>query len=87
MYAAGNIKNANGKLNVAKWNGTNWNEVGGNNTATPMTNGVMKIAIDGSKNIYAVGGFINTNAKWFVAKCDGISWSELGGTNISNFNN
>ena len=40
MHAAGNIKNANGNPCVAKWNGTNWNEVGGNSTATPLPNGV-----------------------------------------------
>lgn len=80
IFAAGAFKNSNGKYYVAKWDGLQWQELGGDNAL--KANGVIfSICSDAKGNIYAAGKFTNANGKCYVAKWDGNNWSELSGTN------
>jgi hypothetical protein len=86
LYAAGGFSNTNGKKYVAKWNGTEWGELGGRLSST--FNGIISsIATVAGGTVYAAGSFSNTTGKRYVAKWNGTGWSELGGTNTSTFNN
>ena len=82
IYAAGrfsdSIINYTGHPYVAKWNGSNWSELGtGANALNP--NGYIKtIMTDSLGNVYAAGSFINSNGYYYVAKWNGTTWSELG---------
>ncbi|MBX3164875.1 MAG: T9SS type A sorting domain-containing protein [Bacteroidetes bacterium] len=91
LYAAGNFKNSSGKPYVAKWNGSQWSQLGGNISnfyLYPQDMGpspkISSICSDGQGNIYAVGSFTNATGHFYVAKWDGNVWSELGGTNSLN---
>jgi hypothetical protein len=76
IYAAGDIPDSNGTYYVAKWNGTNWSELGGNSLAA---NGTIKsLCTDKKGNLYAAGSFRNINGHSYVAKWNGNTWSELG---------
>ena len=77
VYAAGNFTNSSNSYYVAKWNGSNWSELGGNNSLK-ANNSINSIIIDNSGNLYVVGNFTDSNGKYYVAKWDGSSWSELG---------
>jgi hypothetical protein len=73
---------------IAKWNGTNWTQLGGQ---TLNANGsINTICGDTSGNIYAAGQFSDTiiqenqiysypSGNNYVAKWNGISWVNLGG--------
>jgi hypothetical protein len=82
IYAAGNFYNNNLFPYVAKWNGSNWTELGGLSALSP--NSIIRCtASDNAGNIYAAGQFTNGtnsgNGHQYVAKFDGINWTELGG--------
>ena len=85
LFAAGGFTNVNGKNYVAKWDGSNWSELGGSNSST-FNNGIMTVCSDAIGNVYAAGSFTNANGKRYVAKWNGSGWSELGGNNSSTFN-
>ncbi|MGZ4964512.1 MAG: hypothetical protein ACXWC8_18300, partial [Limisphaerales bacterium] len=84
LYAGGSFTNVDGVAanGLAKWDGTNWSNVGFKGTA-------YSLAVDGS-DLYVGGGF-KTNlaglALTNVARWDGANWSALGNgvgsTNIS----
>jgi hypothetical protein len=83
IYAAGGFTDSptyiEGHSYVAKWNGTNWTEVGGNGaTALNANNAIYSITQDAIGNIYAAGNFIDSNGRQYVAKWNGNTWSELG---------
>ena len=77
--------NFGGNYYVAKFDGANWSELGGNFTST-FNAPINTIVSDANGNVYVGGNFGNTNNKCYVAKFNGNSWTELGGTNNSNFN-
>ncbi|MBS1688717.1 MAG: T9SS type A sorting domain-containing protein [Bacteroidetes bacterium] len=92
IYVAGafsnNANDTSAELYVAKWNGTNWSEVG---TGVALTyyhgETIYALQEDVSGNLYAAGSFTNSRHKYYVAKWDGTTWSELGnGTNALNAN-
>ncbi len=94
LYAAGRFSNGSssweGSKFVAKWDGSNWKEVGGANVST-FNNAINKITIDAIGNLYAAGLFTDSlnwyDGKQYVAKFNGSIWSKLGGgTNFSSFN-
>ena len=80
VYVAGNFTNGSGNRYVAKFNGSNWTELGGANSLA--ANGIINsITIDKEGYVYAVGNFTNSSGKSYVAKFNGTSWIELGGVN------
>lgn len=92
IYVAGDFSNNAGDtsadLYVAKWDGTNWTQVGGA-VATNYYNGenIGALAIDAAGNLYATGMYTDGNHKYYVSKWDGTTWSKLGtGTNALNAN-
>ncbi|MBA3828462.1 MAG: T9SS type A sorting domain-containing protein [Taibaiella sp.] len=93
IYVAGAFSNnasvTKADLYVAKWDGTNWSEVGGA-VAFNYYHGenIEALAEDAAGNLYATGWFTNSNHKYYVAKWDGTTWSELGtGANSLKANN
>lgn len=84
MYAAGKFKNTSDEYIVAKWDGTNWLELGSGNNSLKAKNEIHCIVPDKEGNIYAAGSFTNRLGKYSVAKWDGISWTEVGGDNSLN---
>ncbi len=87
IYAAGEFININGKQYVAKWNGTNWTELGFGTNALNANANIYSILVDHIGNVYAAGDFTNSGNSRYVAKWDGTSWSELGtGANALNAN-
>lgn len=79
VYAAGDFKNSSNARFVAKWNGTNWLELGSLNA----NNTILTMASDAAGNIYAAGGFTDNSFNTYVAKWDGNSWTKLGEGNSS----
>jgi trimeric autotransporter adhesin len=61
--------------NIAKWNGSEWSEVGGG-----ANNWVRDLGIDDEGNLYAVGFFdtVGTIQVSGVAKWNGMNWESLG---------
>jgi hypothetical protein len=80
IYAAGKFTNgtysSDGYEYVAKWNGTNWTEVGGLN-ALAANDYIESIISDSKGNIYASGGFFK-DGHGYVAIWNDTTWSELG---------
>jgi hypothetical protein len=80
IYAAGKFTNgthlSNGYKYVAKWNGTNWTEVGGLN-ALAANDEIESILSDTKGKIYASGSFFK-DGHGYVAIWNDTTWSELG---------
>ncbi|HTN17074.1 MAG TPA: T9SS type A sorting domain-containing protein [Chitinophagaceae bacterium] len=74
IYVGGHFTNTAGKKYVAKWNGSNWTELG----SLAADGDINALTKDKSGNIYAGGGFKNSTGKRYVAKWDGSVWSEIG---------
>ncbi len=81
IYAAGKFRNIKNEVIVAKWDGSNWKELG-SESALKANNIITCIAVDKTGNVYAAGAFNNSTGNYSIAKWDGLSWSEVGG--ISN---
>ena len=62
VYAAGNFTDsasyAKGNRYVAKWNGTNWSQLGAGTTPT-SSNNITSVLVDDSGNVYAAGNFLD----------------------------
>ena len=87
IYAAGEFTNSSGKEYVAKWNDTNWSELGTGANALNANDYIHSVLTDASGNVYAAGDFTNSSGKTYVAKWNGTNWSELGtGANALNTN-
>lgn len=80
IYAAGNLKNVQGKRIVMKWDGKNWQELGAPN-GLAANDFIMSICCDSKGNLYAAGFFTNTHNENYIAKWDGTKWSDIGGFN------
>ena len=61
------VYNSSIKYYVAKWDGTEWNQLGGNGDST-FNNNIQSIVIDANNNIYAAGYFTNDSGYYFIAK-------------------
>ncbi|MCQ3939392.1 MAG: hypothetical protein DPW18_20465, partial [Chloroflexi bacterium] len=95
VYAGGFFTNVNngGTINqeadyVAKWDGTNWSNLGNNGSGTGALNSIVTaIAVDASDNVY-IGGWYSNAAGIpeadYIAKWDGASWSALGNNGPGN---
>jgi hypothetical protein len=64
---------AGGYSGIARWNGSNWTEIGG------MNGLVNALAVDNTNNIYAGGSFtiVGGVAANYIAKWNGTIWSTL----------
>ena len=83
IYAAGGFTDSptyiEGHSYVAKWDGTQWTELGGNGVnALNANNAIYAITQDAAGNIYAAGNFTDPNGRQYVAKWNGTTWGELG---------
>ncbi len=70
-YVAGNFTDSTPNLGyrfVAKWDGTNWSELGTGANALMANNAINSITTDAQGNVYAAGNFTNGNGKPYVAK-------------------
>lgn len=79
IYAGGNFRNAANNNFVARWDGTDWSELGSGAAALNANGSILTLATYGN-TIYAAGGFTK-NSRAYVAKWDGASWSELDSAN------
>lgn len=82
LYAAGNFTNAASHAYVAKWDGSQWAELGGPNSLAANWP-IMSLCQDALGNIYAAGSFKNSNGECYVAKWNGSNWAQLGAQNLS----
>jgi hypothetical protein len=75
LYVGGVFTAAGGNaaVGLAKWDGTNWSNVGG--LAFPV---VYALATDGT-NLYVGGSFTNAGGITNFAKWNGTNWSAIGG--------
>ena len=77
LYAGGTFATAAGQPvnNVAKWNGTNWTDLGRGLDGT-----VNALAFDNNSNLFVGGSFANAGGApaTNIAKWDGNNWSALG---------
>jgi hypothetical protein len=85
LYAGGQFKDASGNYYVAKWTGSNWEQLGtgmGSSYTSALT---YPICVDKDHNVYTLAR--NPANRSCVMKWDGINWSELGtGANALNPN-
>lgn len=85
VYAAGTLKDVNGKYYVTKWNGSTWSALGTGVNALNANGAINMLVLDNFGNLYAGGSFTNANGVYYVAKWDGSTWRELGtGVNALN---
>jgi hypothetical protein len=75
LYVGGLFSTAGGNpaVSLAKWDGTNWSNVGGASFAL-----VYALATDGT-NLYVGGSFTNAGGITNLAKWDETNWSAIGG--------
>ena len=78
VYVAGNFTDTSGKYYVAKWNGTEWSQLGTGTNALNANSAINNITTDANGNVYASGNFTNSSGKQYLAQWNGTTWSELG---------
>ncbi len=71
LYIGGWFVNASGNYYIAKWNGSNWGELGGINSAPFSQAGtiggaIIQIVIDKEGQVYTSGDYFLPNSKRFV---------------------
>ncbi len=76
IYAGGAFENSGRSNFVAKWNGSDWVELGSGTTSL-NANGLILALAHHEDTIYAAGAFTNKSAHYYVAKWNGNSWEEL----------
>ena len=76
VFVVGGFDKAGGiaATNVAKWNGTNWQAVGGGLTNLPTESGVPMVLASYGNDIYAGSSMYPR----YLAKWDGSNWSSVG---------
>jgi hypothetical protein len=81
LYVGGGFTSAGGNpaLNIACWDGTNWNNMGGGITGGDFP-GVYALATKGNE-VFAGGWFFQagTTSVSHIARWDGTNWSSLNG--------
>lgn len=84
VYAGGQIKNAEGRYYVAKWNGQAWTEMSDPDGTSYSTYGVEDIAGDKAGNIYVSGRGVQQGPlnRYTVKRWDGTKWVEAGGGSL-----
>ena len=78
VYGCSTEPNGNGRLNLSKWDGSSWTELGALNSIMPINN----LATDKSGNIYAAFAPIYQYQP-YIAKWDGQAWSDLGNSTVA----
>lgn len=76
IYAGGTFKNSDRYNFVAKWNGSDWIEVGSGSNRLKAIGTILALAHHGD-TLYAAGTFTNGASTYYVAKWNGSTWSEL----------
>jgi hypothetical protein len=81
VYAGGALGQVGGTLvnGIGRWDGTNWNDVGGGVTDNGQPGTVSAVVVSGT-NVYVGGAFTAAGgvSASNVAKWNGTSWSALG---------
>ena len=83
IYVTGNFRDIGGKKisGLARWNGTDWNNVGGKLKRLGQTDLVVGYTMEVYNNeLYVTGNFdtIGTTRCTRIAKWDGLNWTNLG---------
>lgn len=87
VYAGGDIRNVNTSCYVAKWDGSNWSELGGTVDWGPLTSTIDCIAIDNWGNVYAAGNLDLDNLRDFASwNMLTNTWSSFGDGELSGVN-
>ncbi len=76
VLAGGNFRNDSNNVYVAAWNGTTWQELGGDNVLQ-ANNSIYTIGSDESGNVY-IGGLFTEGSDYVVGRWNGSAWSILG---------
>ena len=63
LYAGGRFLNTEGRMYVAKWNGSSWSNVGNLNPNNPIN----AVCVAANGKVYAGGDFTNSNSRYYVA--------------------
>ncbi|WP_169815735.1 T9SS type A sorting domain-containing protein [Pseudotamlana agarivorans] len=80
IYTAGYLVNGSFNNFVAKYDGTNWSELGGVNSLSE-SGYIYTLNIDNNNNIYIGGSFGNSSGNKYIANYNGNTWNELSGDN------
>lgn len=80
VYTAGMLVNNNFRNLVAKYDGSNWSELGGVNSLSE-SGYIYTLDIDTNNKVYIGGAFRNNAGNHYIAHYDGSSWAELNGDN------
>jgi hypothetical protein len=82
LYAGGEFLNAGGvsAVNIAKWNGSFWTNLGSGMTGGALSSSVVSLVTDMAGNVYAGGSFTNAGGTEAanIAVWNGNAWSPVG---------
>jgi hypothetical protein len=76
IYYCGGGSFYNGSYFVAKWNGLNWVELGGNGSLSSVigTSQLLCISVDNFGNVYGAGNLTNSLGQTGIVKFNGANW-------------
>ncbi len=77
LYTGGSLEDSSGNAFVAKWDGTNWMELGKDSASFGAVGTINAIAFDRIGNLFAGGNLIK-KSQTYIGKWDGSSWSTVG---------
>lgn len=77
LYTGGSLEDSNGNAFVAKWDGTNWVELGKDSSSFGATGTINAIRFDKSGNLFA-GGNLMKKSQTYIGKWDESTWSTVG---------
>lgn len=83
LFAAGDLRNADGQVAVYKWNGSNWIELPAANPSI-IKGSIFVMTKDVNGNLYEAGYDYRDGVS--LRKWDGASWTKIGGS-FAPFNN
>lgn len=80
IYAAGTLADDSLRMNVFKWDGADWQELGGASGALNNSAPITTVFADTSGNVFTAVRIdsLYPRGLWTVMKWDGSAWSQLG---------